>query len=218
MAIQLQGNAGTVGEIETATRASRICIRPTDIGALGSYQVAASSGTIAAGLGASSLVYAFRYTAANLALVHAVHIVISNTTGFTAGLGYVDMIAARSYTVSETVGSTQIVYTQANSNKRRTSFATATADIRISTTAAISGGTRTLDAQALAGARFVVPTTANTIILPLFDIWTPDFVGEWPMVFATNEGFLLRATLPATGVWILDVITEWSEIITTVGY
>lgn len=215
MAIQLQGNAGTVAEIEAATRAARIAVRPTDIGALGSYSVMATSGTIAAGLGAASLVYAFRYTAANLALIHAVHVAVCNTTAFTAGLGYIDMIAARSYTVSETAGSTQTLYTQANSNKRRTSFAATTADIRISTTAAISGGTKTLDANALSSTRFVVPATANTNILPVYDIWAPDFAGEWPLVFVQNEGFVLRATLPTTGVWFLDVIVEWSEILTT---
>lgn len=215
MAIQLQGNAGTVAETEINTRASRITVRPLDIGALGSYSVQASSGTIAAGLAAASPVYAFRYTAANQALIRAVHIAISCTTGFTAGLGFVDLVAARSYTVSDGTGSTQTLYTQANSNKRRTSFASTTADIRISTTAAISGGTRTLDANALFGTRFVVPTTANFSVLPVYDLMTMVWVSQWPLVLVQNEGFLIRATVPATGVWVLDVVTEWSEIITT---
>lgn len=212
MAIQLQGNAGTVVEIESATRAMRVAVRPEDVGTLGSYTTLSSSGTIAAGLAAGSAVFAFRYTAANTCLVRAVHFAMCNTTGFTAGMGSLDIIPARSYSVSDGTGSTQLLFTAANSNERRSSFGAPTADIRICTTAALSGGTRTLDAQPLITIRFPVLTTANSNIMPFTDIWVPDFVGEWPLVLATNEGFLLRATVPATGVWILDVITEWVEI------
>ena len=50
MALQLQGNGGTVAEVESATRAMRTALRPIDIGSLGSYRKAMTSGTIAAGL------------------------------------------------------------------------------------------------------------------------------------------------------------------------
>jgi hypothetical protein len=214
MSFQISGNSGTVAEVESASRAFRMTPRPTDVGALGSYSALSSSGTFTAGLTAASLVYAFRWTdASNLSLVRAVKVGIANTTGFTAGLGLLEMIAARSYTVADGTGSTQLVYTAAKSNARKTAFSTPTADIRISTTAAISGGTRTLDTQPLFAYRFPVAVTANSnIIAPYTQIWNPDFDGEWPLVLAQNEGFLLRATVPATGVWTLDVNVEWTEI------
>lgn len=51
------------------------------------------------------------------------------------------------------------------------------------------------------------------------DLWKTDGNdGKWPLVFVQNEGFIIRATVPATGVWDFDVLLEWDEIVTTGGY
>jgi hypothetical protein len=36
--------------------------------------------------------------------------------------------------------------------------------------------------------------------------------GEPPMIFAQNEGFIINATVPATGVWGFAITSEWDEV------
>jgi hypothetical protein len=50
------------------------------------------------------------------------------------------------------------------------------------------------------------------------DLFALDVSGEWPLVLVQNEGFIIRATVPATGTWEFGVLLEWSEIVTTGGY
>jgi hypothetical protein len=38
--------------------------------------------------------------------------------------------------------------------------------------------------------------------------------GEHPLVLAQNEGFVIQATVPATGVWFFAVKVDWVEIAT----
>ena len=60
MAIQLQGNGGTVADVDgTNYRALRTTLRPIDYGALGSYRLSLLSGTMAAGLAANAEVWQF---------------------------------------------------------------------------------------------------------------------------------------------------------------
>ena len=72
MAIKLIGGLlATLLEVEANTKAARTALRPTDVGALGSYRKAMFSGTIGAGLGTIPI-FSFRYGAANLCLVRRV--------------------------------------------------------------------------------------------------------------------------------------------------
>jgi len=36
--------------------------------------------------------------------------------------------------------------------------------------------------------------------------------GEHPPLFVQNEGFVIQASVPATGVWQFAVMAEWDEI------
>jgi hypothetical protein len=76
MASQIAGNTiGNILEIEAATKAARVVLRPEDYGSLGIYSLAASNGAsaMAAGLAAASPIYSFRWgNASNLALVKRV--------------------------------------------------------------------------------------------------------------------------------------------------
>jgi len=187
-----------------------------DVGALGSYSVDSVTGTMAAGLGAAAPVYAFRWTdSTRVALIRKVALAMSSLgTGFTAGVGLFEMMAARSFTAADTGGGTLTLTT--NNAKRRTSFGTTLVqEIRQSTTATLTAGTRVLDANPHAAIMFAVSTATNAVMLQTTGIWTPDWSGEWPLVLAQNEGFILRATVPATGTWQMRVGVEWSEILAT---
>jgi len=212
MAVKIAGNAGPNLEVETNTLAARVVIRPDDYGSLGMYQLGAVSGTIGAGMAANAPIFAFQYTAANLALVKRVIISAGDTsTAFTAGIVTFQMFAARSFTALDTGGTT--VTPTSNSNKLRTNMATAGVAAIIANTAANTAGTRTLDGQAMASLTSSITATAGTPLLapyPLLD----QRAGDYPLVCAQNEGFVIQGTVPATGTWVFSVAVHWEELST----
>lgn len=188
---------------------------PLEVGALGEYAVATITGTMAANLGAAAPIFAVRWgSSASLGLIRRVSISMASLgTGFTAGVGIFDMIAARAFTVSDSAG-TAVTLTTNNAKKRTTFGTTGVTDMRISSTATLTAGTRTLDANALTNLMFAVSTATNTVMLPTTTLWQPDLgANEWPLVLAQNEGFIIRATVPATGTWQAQVKVDWSEVI-----
>jgi len=48
--------------------------------------------------------------------------------------------------------------------------------------------------------------------VPQFDLFHANPGGESPLVFAQNEGFVVRATVPATGTWQFGVTVAWTEV------
>jgi hypothetical protein len=216
MAIQVQGNAGVVAEVETESRAMRTTPRPIDPGALGSYTIGMTSGVMAAGLAANSEIFQFHWpNAINLALIRRVTISGGSIVAFAAGVATFGMRAARAFTAVGTGGTTATL--ASNDQKRRTSFGTTllttAADIRIASTAALGVGTKTLDDNDLATITNGVTAVAGVAIAPIpSDLYAPNFSGEWPLVLAQNEGFVIRGTVPATGTWTFSVTVEWTEI------
>lgn len=210
------GTTGTGAEVETSRRALRTVLQPQDVGALGSYRVAQTSGTMAAGLTGASKVYSFRWAPSPntlLALVKHVRISVGDSaTAFTAGFVAFNLFVARAFVTDTTTGSTAATMTT-NNGKLRTSFATtAGASLQIATTAAISGDSETLDAMPIATVSGSVLATAGTpLIVNGFDLWAP-LPGECPLVLANAEGFFIKATVPATGTWQFGVEVQWDEV------
>lgn len=192
----------------TAANSVPVTIGPT---LLGSYCMAANTGTMAAGLAGGSPIYSFRYGGANLAIIRKITAEADDvTTAFVAGSAKFDLIAARTFSASDTGGTAATL--TGNNGKMRTSFATtAISDLRISSTATLSAGTRTLDAQPLATVEFSVSTTIDAQLLPTTDLIRQN-VGESPLVLANNEGFVIQATVPGTGTWFTSVRTCWDEV------
>ena len=146
-----------------------------------------------------------------------------------------DLILARSFTASDSAGTAATL--TGNNAKRRTSFGTSlVTDLRASSTATLTAGTRTLDTHAIGFARGFVPATvvnyafvgnnvmnlagASTFAYTgeYLDLYRLNHTNEWPVVFVQNEGFLVRATVPATGTWTFSVIIEWLEVAATGGF
>lgn len=221
MAIQLIGALSNVAaEVEAATRAARVTLRAGDIGALGSYRKAMTSGTIGAGLTANSLVYGWRWAPSPntaLAVVKRIAISLGDVTGFTAGFIAINGFFARPYTTLDVTGGTAGTFT-GNNGKMRTSHATsAGATCAISTTAAISGGSETLDTDPFATASLSVAATAGAPPIAQVTELFRAMPGDYPLVFANLEGFILKATVPATGTWQLGVDVSWDEYATFAG-
>jgi hypothetical protein len=216
MGSQIVGTNGTtVQEVDTNTHAAHVTLRAEDYGSLGAYSLASGNGAsaMAAGIAANSPIFSFRWgNASNLALVKRVLLSMGcGATAFAAGAATFNLVAARSFSASDTGGTS--ILPSGNQGKLRTSGmgTTLLTDARISATAALSAGTRTLDANALATAVQGVPAVAGQQILapyPLLD----QRPGEHPFVLAQNEGFVITCTVPATGVWFFGVKVDWLEI------
>jgi len=219
MAVQIQGNGGTVGEVETNTRAYRVTQRPTDVGSLGAYSLGVITGVLGAGLGANSEIFQFRWThATNLMLLRSIVISASTSTlAFVAGVPIqIEARHARTWSADGT-GGTALVFSTANTNKKRTSFALSSASdtgVRIATTAALGAGTKTLDTNPFASlAVSGQAAAAVTLIQPGTYLWQRNTGDEYPVVYAQNEGFVVRSVaVPATGTWTVALTIEWQEL------
>lgn len=221
MAIQIQGNGGTVVEVDTNTRAFRVAQRPLDVGSLGAYSLGVVTGILPAALGANSEIFQFRWThATNICILRSVRISASvSTTFFAAGVPVqIEMRIARGWSVDGSGGTAQ-VFSTANTNKKRTSFALSSLSdtgVRVATTAALGAGTKTLDTNPCAFIAAAGPITASLnglIIPPYTTLWSRDTSDEYPFTFVQNEGFVIRSVaVPATGTWTLAATIEWAEM------
>jgi len=193
--------------------ANSTMLRPHAHGGLGQYSFGASSGSMAAGLAANSPIFSFRWgNASNIALVESITFDAAvNGTAFAAGVATVGLIFARAFTASDTDG-TAIVLTT-NNAKRDTRMGTSlVTDARIASTVTLAAGTRTLDAQDLSRITGSPGTaTAGTIFAGSTLLWH-NYAQSHPLVLAQNEGLIIRATVPATGVWVFSVTMHWVEL------
>ena len=221
MGIQVIGNGGTVAEVDGTTwRSLRATLRSEEFGSLGAYRLGMRSGTMPAALAANSEIFQFRWPdATRLCLVKKVTIsaaaILAATTALNSSFR---MCVARSWTTAGS-GGTRAVLT-GNNCKLRTSMGTSLVnDAGISSTAALTTGTKTLDTEDLASVAFGIGTGAITTSMPftimprtiLFD--SEDTLGH-PLVLAQNEGFVVRTGLvfPATMTWGFCVDVQWSEV------
>lgn len=221
MALQLQGNSGTVLEVDGTTfRAGRVTQRPPDYGALGMYRASHLSGTMAAGLAADAEVWQFRWAdATRLCLLTRVTLdgMGGSATAFTAGFAKFDLLMARSWSVDGS-GGTAMTLTGHN-QKLRTSMGTTILNsspvgaIRGSSTAALTAGTKTLDAQPLGVYPVTIGTAVSVQYATVVHLHLTDGVYSHPVVLAQNEGVVMRATVPATGTWQFGVTVEWAEVL-----
>ena len=215
MAIQVQGNGGVVAEVGgTGYRALRSEQRPLEIGSLGAYSLSMLSGTMAAGLVANSEIYQFRWTdATRLAVVHSIILdgISGSATAFAAGFGAVTVTPARSFTAAGTGGTAATI--TGNNQKLRTSMGTTLlGEARCASTTALGAGTKTLDSQAIGQYSLAIGTTASVQISPQVILFDWKTLGEHPLILAQNEGFAIRATVPATGTWQFGITVRWSEV------
>lgn len=211
MAIQVQGNGGTVGEVGSAHRALRVSHRPLEV--VGSYRLGARSLEIAAGAGAAAEVFAFRNPSdTKTALVRRVTVSVNSlATGFTAGVGLLTMKVARTFTAAPTDGAT--VTLTGNNCKLRTDHATTACAAYIADASVLTSGTETADTTSVGEVVGTFSTAVQTVLLPQTAIFDRSQPGEYPLVLEQNEGFIIYATVPATGTWFLTVNMEWDELL-----
>ena len=214
---KLLGKDGTTqAAVEAKHAALRVTGRPMDVGVRGAYGLSVTSGVMAAGLAANSEIFQFRWTS-NLyrCLLRSVRIEAGAIIAFTAGVGTFGMRHARVWSADGT-GGTAISF-GTNDQKKLTGMATTAAPtatgVRCATTAALGAGTKTLDGNDFAGLSCGIPAVAGqTILTPGTYLWERNTSDEYPPNYGQNEGFAIRATVPATGTWTFNVDLEWSEV------
>jgi hypothetical protein len=219
MATQLVGNTNntTAAEVELNTKAMRAVLRPDDVGSLGMYRVALVSGTMAAGLAAASPIVQFRNgNASNLILPRLVEFSAGNTaTAFVAGICLFNLFRATAWSASGTGGTLSLPGTQ---NKLRTSFGSSlmtagnNSDIRVASTATLTAGTKTNDTIQLGSIASSIPAVGGTPLTPGKVKLLEQRGWEYPLTFATNEGFEIQATVPITGTWTFECTIYWEEL------
>jgi hypothetical protein len=222
MAIIQSGLSGTtLMTVDPTYTAGRITQRPIE--QLGSYSVSLFTGAYTTAA-ANSTMFSMRFVAgsagqAQIALIQRIALVIVPTTAFTAAqqVSY-GAYVARSFSAVDSGGTAATL--TGNNNKLRTSMSTtqisATGDMRISTTGALTAGTRTLDSQAFAVASAWVPTAL--VAQPIQQvILYENFAGDQPLVLATQEGIVINnlILMGAAGVLSIGVTIEWTESSTT---
>jgi len=182
------------------------------------YRYSGFTGTIGAALAANSEVLQFRFLggAKTKALVYKVVLegvgIVAVATA--AGPMGFNLIPARSWTVIGS-GGTRIV-PSANNLKTETGLSTSqVSDIGISTTGALTAGTKTLDANAQGGVLWGQGTGAITsaqLLMKLgkVGLFDADGEGQQPLVLGNQEGFVL--TTSHVGVAALTYVARFSII------
>jgi hypothetical protein len=217
MAIQVQGNGGTVADVDgTVFRALRTTPRPIDYGVLGHYRVANNVSLLVTQAAAGTL-WSFRWgDATRFAVIGKIKLQCIQTAAATATImPNIQVFIARSFTVSDSAG-TALTLTGNNMKKRTSMGTTLVTDFRVSTAAAgLTVGTRTLDSSPI----LVMPTqqtitTPNaTVYAAELDIGAGD--GNHPIVLAQNEGIIVQGpsiVFGAAGTATLSVEISWAEV------
>jgi hypothetical protein len=176
------------------------------------------SGTMAAGLAASSEIFQVRWTQTpNLAIVWGVNLdgLSGSATAFAGGFAFINLTIARAWSGDGSGGSAATL--TGNNQKLRSSMATTSmGSIRISSTGALGAGTKTLDAQPEGQISFSTNTSASVNYQTMIGLYGPasleDGGNPAPIVLSQNEGVVVRATMPATGTWQFGISTAWTEV------
>jgi hypothetical protein len=218
MAIQIQGNGGTVAEVDGSTfRAVNVTLKPKDYESFGSYR-AATTVALVVSQAANGTLFSFRWgDASRLCILNFIRLAALQTSAATATIyPRFQVYVARNFSTSDSAG-TALTLT-GNSFKKRTSMGTTlVTDIRRSAVAAgLTAGTRTLDTDPI-----LEMSTQQTITTPnptryeaSLD-WTDGT--DMPLVLAQNEGFIVRGpttVFGAAGTMDLVIDIGWTEAIT----
>jgi hypothetical protein len=176
------------------------------------YSLSHLSGTMAAGLGSDAEIFQLRNSGTRRMVVHSVSLdgLAGSATAFAAGFAKVALFVARAWTADGSGGTDRTPAT--DSNQLRTADAISLATARGSATAALTAGTKTIDAVAPVGLwSFSTGTAASVIYVPQKTYLFRAADANAPIILDAQEGLVVLATVPATGTWQFGVTAQWQE-------
>lgn len=195
--------------VDPTFKTLRISSRPFEL--LGVYSV---NGNVAyTATTANGEIFSFRWgDATRLCVLLRVRVQVVATAFTTAGLVERQLVIARAFTVADSAGTALTPTT--NNAKHRTSFPTSlVSDVRIG--GFLTAGTHTLDANPVASAIGWMPAVGNVIgagngLVTLYDATNET---EYPIVFATSEGFVIRLGAAETASTRQTFVSvDWAEV------
>jgi hypothetical protein len=191
----------------------------------GHYSVAVDTGAVAAGMASNGQLLQFRWTdTTHLAVITEISVTgMRATTAFAVGAIDLKATVARAYTVDGSGGTALEFGGDSNIDNAalRTNMGDSlVGDLRVATTAALTAGTASLEANDIghitthsSGGWSAATPIIGSIYLPTTTLFKADFNdGSYPLVLAQDEGFVVRAVVPATGVWNLGMLVKWTEV------
>lgn len=223
---------GTEALVDSLRGSTRCSVSPIDYSdsngnLLGHYAAVLRTGNLAATMAANAPLVSMRWTSTtSVAVIESIRWsmeLITQVTTEVAGFPDAEAIIARNFTVVDSGG------TATTPVKMRSAMGnSAVGDLRVSTTAALTAGTRTLDGVGFAFGTWPIKTSlasvtatyaANAIVevgvqTPTLDLYKWDRLGGHPPVLAANEGLILRQSSagPATGTYNYIFTLEWAEV------
>lgn len=216
MAIQLQGNGGTVAEVKGTTfRALATNESPLDYGSLGHYRHAVQL-TMATTQAANSRLYEIRNSSTNL--IVPTRLYVSIMAGGTVTTAYAMQLGLWRLTSFTAVDTTNTVTPTVS--PRRTSMAAAPGNAQIRHVTAtgvaggMTGGTMTKDGSISSIHEAWVATAAATTF-PVAKEMLDDVNGTHPFVLVQNEGLLIENVLVGSGTANVVRVTidfSWAEV------
>jgi len=219
MGIQIIGNGGTIIGAGEEARKGLHCIELPVAG--NAYRYSGFTGTIGAALAASSELLQFRFVSGTKTFA-VVRKVIMDGFGIVAvatalgPLGW-PMIPARAWTVAGS-GGTRIATTGDNLQMETPIASSQVNDLGIATTAALTVGTKTKDANAIGQ---VGPWSIGTGAVTTYQAipfsgqpFLDASSGANPLVCANNEGFVIQTTHtgPAALTYVASFTVDWVEV------
>lgn len=212
MALQILGADGTsIQSVDPTAKAARVSVRPIEVA--GYNSVGTQTGLLT-GLAANSAIFSLRNLSSNLLLIRRVGIGFVTITAFiTAQRVDFGLTFARAFTASDSGGT--VVPLTGNNGKHRTSLATPTSvDCRVSTTAALTAGTKTLDPLPL-GQVVTWSGAIGASLSPAPDNLFSHNTGDYPLILAVNEGIniIMPTAMGAAGVGIAYMNIEFAEVV-----
>lgn len=220
MSVQIRGAVSntSIADVDAGTLALRVTPRGADVGANGSYILAASTGdltTIAAGTASAGFLFAFRWAQlTQICVINKLRVRWYTNAGFTAAqLVGISAYIGRGYTVSSS-GGTAITGSASAMAKRASYGNSNVADARVSTTAALTAGTVTLDPQPIAigyAREMAAAATLPGQVISLSYEW--DQGQSMPIQLTQNTGIIVRneVLMGAGGTARVVVELDWSE-------
>ena len=213
MAIQLIGvSTSTICDVDAGFKAQRVSIRPIE--STGWVSVGAATQAIT-GAAINQPLFSLRNLAASSLIIRRIGIGATTVTAFTAPqlLEY-GLIMCRNFTVSDT-GGLQIAFSGSNAKVRTASSTVSSVDCRIATTAALTGGTKILDSNALSINHIYSAAVGSSLPSSLNNMYYSD-TASYPIIIAQNEGIniLNLAAYGAGGAVKVYVNIEFAEAAT----
>lgn len=187
------------------------------------YSLSGATGQISA-LVAGDVLFSFRTGSSGM------YVVLScSMFGYQVGTGTAKVLAnrlrvARSFTASDT-GGTDLTPAGNDAKSRTSDLSSTVASVRIANVAALTAGTRTLDAQNMAfptnggawsgkagaaGARTII-SSSSIIAVNAFGGFS---AADVPLILGPNEGFVVDQDIdwPAATTFVLEFNVAWFEV------